>query len=110
MTDDLTTGVSPFISSIDSGVQAASASGQYNAIDVQDAQTFVSNCKSQFATQKDGNSRLQLTLSLFAGKSQKCRELLKVIQISGATVSCLVADVVSIGNMASLMGKECIAN
>jgi hypothetical protein len=33
---------------------------------------------------------------------------LKVIQISGATVSSLVADVISIGNMASLMGKECI--
>lgn len=97
--DDATTGECPFISSAESGVQAANSSNQYNASVVVEAQQFVSRCKSQYVTQTDGNSRLQYMLNLFVTLSSECRLLLKKIKISGATIDCIVADVVSIGNM-----------
>ena len=104
--DDLTTGKSPIISSCESGVQLAEASGEYSAIVIQDAKQFVTRCKSEFATQTDGNSRLKIFLNIFVTLSPECRLMFKKIKIVGATSECIVADVVSIGNMASLRKKN----
>jgi hypothetical protein len=102
LADNSSTGECPFISSCERGVQSANSSGQYNSSVVQEAQQFVANCSAQFASQSNGNSRLQIVLNLFVSLSQECRLLLKQIQVSGASIACLVADVVSIGNCVSL--------